>query len=114
MLWQRNHNTNGEPFWEITDLNDRLTDPNWYVFNALGINNDSLILAHAQNRAGENHTVLLIPMAMAVDNNRDGQITSMPPTPRPPPTHRISFWINDSQEKKATNSLYRRKFKFPG
>jgi len=81
VLWQLNHNTNGvssttnAPFWEITDLNNRLTDPSWQVFRAVGINNDGVILAHAHNAAGENHAVLLIPMAMAVDNNRDGQIT---------------------------------------
>jgi hypothetical protein len=109
VLWQLNHNTNGvsdtnsvpsatdAPYWEITDLNDRLTDPSWQAFNAVGINNDGVILAHAQNTAGEKHAVLLIPMAMAVDNNRDGEITfddddqttaDMP----------YRFWINDSHE----------------
>ena len=96
-LWQLNHNTNSAPFWEITDLNDRLTDPSLQVFRAVGINNDGLILAYAQNAAGENHAVLLIPMAMAVDNNRDGQITfdAADQATADKPYH---FWINDSQE----------------
>jgi hypothetical protein len=102
-LWQLNHNTNGAsstnsaPFWEITDLNNRLTDPSWQVFRAVGINNDGLILAHAFNAAGEKHAVLLIPMAMAVDNNRDGQITfdvaDQTTADKP-----YRFWINDSKE----------------
>jgi len=42
VLWQLNHNTNGAssttnaPFWEITDLNNRLTDPSWQVFQCDG------------------------------------------------------------------------------
>jgi hypothetical protein len=103
VLWQLNHNTNGvssttnAPFWEITDLNNRLTDPSWQVFRAVGINNDGVILAHAHNAAGENHAVLLIPMAMAVDNNRDGQITfdSADQTTANTP---YRFWVNDSKE----------------
>jgi hypothetical protein len=97
VMWQLNHNTNSAPFWEITDLNDRLTDPSLQVFRAVGINNDSLILAYAQNAAGENHAVLLIPMAMAVDNNRDGRITfdAADQATADKPYH---FWINDSQE----------------
>jgi hypothetical protein len=64
----------------------------------VGINNDGVILAHAQMRQGENHAVLLIPMAMAVDNNRDGQITfdSADQTTADTP---YRFWINDSKEK---------------
>ena len=82
-FWQRNQNTNGvvtdgassttnAPFWEITDLNDRLTDTSWSVFNAVGINSDGLMLANAaktgsgqqnlaQNPAEKNHAVLLVP-----------------------------------------------------
>jgi hypothetical protein len=102
-LWQLNHNTNGvssttnAPFWEITDLNNRLTDPSWQVFRAVGINNDGVILAHAADAAGEKHAVLLVPMAMAVDNNRDGQITfdAADQTSADKP---YRFWVNDSQE----------------
>jgi hypothetical protein len=106
VLWQLNHNTNGvssttnAPFWEITDLNNRLTDPSWQVFRAVGINNDGLILADAQNAAGENHAVLLIQTAMAVDNNRDGKITfdSADQTTANTP---YRFWINDDQDTDA-------------
>jgi hypothetical protein len=100
VLWQLNHNTNDTPFWEITDLNDRLTDPSWQVFRAVGINNDNLILAYAQNRDGESHSVLLIPMAMAVDNNRDGQITfdAADQTTADKP---YRFWVNDDQDTDA-------------
>ena len=110
VMWQLNHNTNSAPptnsvsstnnapFREITDLNDRLTDTNWYVFNAVGINNDGVILAHAFNAAQEKHAVLLIPMAMAVDNNRDGQITfdAADQTSADKP---YRFWVNDSQQR---------------
>jgi hypothetical protein len=106
VLWQLNHNTNGAssttnaPFWEITDLNNRLTDPSWKVFNAVGINNDGLILAYAQNRDYENHAVLLIPMAMAVDANHDGQITfdNADQTTADKP---YRFWVNDDQDTDA-------------
>ena len=112
VMWQLNHNTNSAPstnsvpstnnapFREITDLNDRLTDTNWYVFNAVGINNDGVILAHAFNAAQEKHAVLLIPMAMAVDNNRDGQITfdAADQTSADKP---YRFWVNDDQDTDA-------------
>ncbi|HTY87092.1 MAG TPA: M36 family metallopeptidase [Candidatus Acidoferrum sp.] len=108
-LWQLNHNTSGvsdtnglpsttnAPYWEITDLNNRLTDMTWQIFRAVGINNDNLILAHAASASGEKHAVLLVPMAMAVDNNRDGQITfdESDATAAGCP---YRFWINDSQE----------------
>ena len=106
VLWQLNHNTNSvssttnAPFWEITDLNNRLTDPSWQVFKAVGINNDGLILAHAVNAAGEKHAVLLVPMAMAVDANHDGQITfdAADQTTADKP---YRFWINDDQDTDA-------------
>jgi Alpha/beta hydrolase of unknown function (DUF900) len=113
VLWQLNHNTNDTPFWEITDLNDRLTDPSWQVFRAVGINNDGVILAHAANAAGEKHAVLLIPMAMAVDNNRDGQITfdSADQTTTDTP---YRFWINDSQEHDDDESAVGADDQIPG
>jgi hypothetical protein len=97
VMWQFNHNTNSAPFWEITDLNNRLTDPSLQVFRAVGINNDGLILAYAFNAAGEKHAVLLIPMAIAVDNNRDGQIT-LDGSDATTAGNPYRFWINDSKE----------------
>jgi len=119
VLWQLNHNTNGAssttntPFWEITDLNNRLTDPNWQVFNAVGINDDGVILAHAASAAGEKHAVLLVPMAMAVDNNRDGQITfdAADQTSNDEP---YRFWINDSQEHDDDESAVGADDQIPG
>jgi hypothetical protein len=119
VLWQLNHNTNGAssttnaPFWEITDLNNRLTDPSWQVFNAVGINDDGVILAHAANAAGEKHAVLLVPMAMAVDNNRDGQITfdAADQTSNDEP---YRFWINDSQEHDDDESAVGADDQIPG
>ena len=96
-LWQLNHNTNSAPFWEITDLNDRLTDPSLQVFRAVGINNDGMILAHAFNAAGEKHAVLLIPGAMTTDVNRDGKIT-FDGSDLTSSSNPFRFWINDSQE----------------
>jgi hypothetical protein len=119
VLWQLNHNTNGvssttnTPFWEITDLNDRLTDPSWQVFRAVGINNDGLILAHAFNAAGEKHAVLLIPMAMAVDNNRDGQI-SLDGNDATTAGNPYRFWINDSQEHDDDESAIGADDQIPG
>jgi hypothetical protein len=109
VLWQLNQNTNGAssttnaPFWEITDLNNRLTDNSWTVFNAVGINNDSLILAYATAAAGQNHAVLLIPMAMAVDNNRDGQIT-FDAADQTSPNKPYSFWVNNDHDGYCTVS----------
>jgi hypothetical protein len=98
VLWQFNHNLNGVPFWENNDLNNTLSDTNWNVFNAVGINNNGLILAYATNYAtGENHAVLLMQMAMAVDNNRDGQI-SFGQDDQTTPQNPYRFWINDSSE----------------
>jgi VCBS repeat-containing protein len=103
VMWQRNHNTNGAsstnsaPFWEITDLNNRLTDPTWQVFRAVGINNDGLILAHAFNAKQEKHAVLLIPGAMTTDVNRDGKIT-FDGSDLTSSSNPFRFWINDSQE----------------
>ena len=54
--------------------------------------------------AGEKHAVLLVPMAMAVDNNRDGQITfdAADQTTADKP---YRFWINDSQEHGDEESI---------
>jgi hypothetical protein len=115
-LWQLNHNTNGvastngvtttnAPFWEITDLNNRLADTNWNVFRAVGINDDNLILAHAIKTSGEKHAVLLVPMALAVDANRDGQTTfdEADSTTQAKP---YRFWLNDDQDESRPNSLF--------
>ena len=67
VLWQLNQNSNSvptmtnAPYWEITDLNSQIADTNWYVFNAVDINTNGLILADATNAAGQLHAVLLIP-----------------------------------------------------
>jgi hypothetical protein len=100
VLWQRNRNTNGgsaPPYWEITDLNERLTDASWQVVRAVDINNDGLILAQAYDAAGAKHAVLLMPMAMAVDNNRDGDIT-FDTADQTSASQPYRFWINDSEE----------------
>ena len=108
VLWQLNHNTNGAssttnaPFWEITDLNDRLTDPSWQVLNAVGINNDGLILAHAKNAAGENHAVLLATPQLAVDANRDGTIT-FDDADKTTAAKPYRFWLNDDQDESKTD-----------
>jgi hypothetical protein len=108
VLWQLNHNTNGvssttnAPFWEITDLNNRLTDPSWQVFNAVGINDDGVILAHAANAAGEKHAVLLIQTAMAVDNNRDGQV-SFDLDDQTTSQNPYRFWLNDDMDVTITD-----------
>jgi hypothetical protein len=78
-------------------LNDRLTDPSWQVFNAVGINNDSLILAYAFNTNQEKHAVLLIPGAMTTDVNRDGKIT-FDGSDSTSPSNPFRFWINNAQE----------------
>ena len=101
-LWQFNYNTNGTPFWEITDLNDRLTDPSWYVFNAVGINNDGLILAYAQNATGENHAVLLATPQLAVDANRDGTIT-FDDADQTTAAKPYRFWLNDDQDESQSD-----------
>ena len=115
-LWQRNHNTNSAPFWEITDLNDRLTDPSWQVFNAVGINSNGLMLASAakttsnqqnladaQNAAAENHAVLLVTPQLAVDANRDGTITfdNADQTTAAKP---YRFWVNNDHDGYCTVS----------
>jgi hypothetical protein len=105
VLWQYNHDTNDTPFWEITDLNKRLTDDSWYVFNAMGINNDGLILANAKNATGENHAILLATPQLAVDANRDGtivfdeadQTTSAKP---------YRFWLNDDQDESQPSDTF--------
>ncbi len=64
VLWQFNHdlnNPNGTGFWEITDLNDQITDNNLDLFTAVGINNAGMILAYGQDAAGTNHAVLITP-----------------------------------------------------
>jgi len=45
VLWQINHNTNGQPFWEIADLNGFVTDTNADLMTAVGINDDEVVLA---------------------------------------------------------------------
>ena len=97
VLWQLNHNTNGDPFWEITDLNNRLTDPSWQVFRAVGINNEGLILAYATSAKQEQHAVLLIPGALRVDANRDGQIDDNDDITSAATPYR--FWLNDDQDE---------------
>jgi len=79
----------------------------------MGINNDGLILAHAANAAGEKHAVLLIPMAMAVDNNRDGQIT-FDAADRTSADNPYRFWINDSQEHDDDESAVGADDQIPG
>jgi hypothetical protein len=102
VLWQLNHNTNDTPFWEITDLNNRLTDNSWTVFNAVGINNDSLILAHAANAAGEKHAVLLATPQLAVDANRDGTIT-FDDADQTTAAKPYRFWLNDDQDESKSD-----------
>ena len=114
-LWQRNHNTNSAPFWEITDLNDRLTDTNWQVFNAVGINSNGLMLAYAtktasnqqnladaQNATGENHAVLLVTPQLAVDANRDGTIT-FDDADQTTAAKPYRFWLNDDQDESKSD-----------
>jgi hypothetical protein len=105
VLWQVNHDTNGTPFWEITDLNQRLTDDSWYVLNGVGINDDGLILAHAQNAAGENHAVLLATPQLAVDANRDGQIT-FDDTDKTTAAKPYRFWLNDDQDESQPSDTF--------
>jgi hypothetical protein len=102
VLWQLNHNTNDTPFWEITDINDRLTDLSWQVFNAVGINNDGLILAYAQNAAGENHAVLLATPQLAVDANRDGTVT-FDDADQTTAAKPYRFWLNDDQDESKSD-----------
>jgi Fungalysin metallopeptidase (M36)/IgGFc binding protein/Bacterial Ig domain/K319L-like, PKD domain/Fungalysin/Thermolysin Propeptide Motif/Fibronectin type III domain len=102
VMWQWNNNTNGDPFWEITDLNQRLTDSSWQVFRAVDINNDGLILAHASDGTGIKHAVLLIPMAMAVDNNRDGNIT-FDDADKTTADKPYRFWLNDDQDESKSD-----------
>jgi hypothetical protein len=113
VLWQYNHDTNGTPFWEITDLNRRLTDDNWYALNAVGINDDGLILAHAlkttRDRLGnvktENHAALLVTAQLAVDANRDGEIMfdDADLTTQNQP---YRFWLNDDMDESESSSLF--------
>ena len=113
VLWQVNHDTNETPFWEITDLNQRLTDNSWYVLNAVGINDDGLILAHALkttrdqlgNAKTEDHAVLLATPQLAVDANRDGTITfddaDQTTTAKP-----YRFWLNDDQDESQPSDTF--------
>jgi hypothetical protein len=87
VLWQQNSATNSDnsqtnlPFWEISELNERLTDTNWLVFNAVDINNNGLILAHAQHSIRDDQgnvirteirSVLLVnPMIMTIRRMSD-------------------------------------------
>jgi hypothetical protein len=105
VLWQYNRGTNGTPFWEITDLNRRLTNPDWHVFNAMGINDDGLVLAYARNAAGEDHAVLLAMSQLAVDANRDGTIVfdDADQTAADKP---YRFWLNDDQDEPKPSSLF--------
>jgi VCBS repeat-containing protein len=113
VLWQYNHDTNGTPFWEITDLNRRLTDASWYVLNAVGINDDGLILAHALktshdqlgNAKTEDHAALLVTAQLAVDANRDGEITfdDADLTTQNQP---YRFWLNDDMDESKLSSLF--------
>jgi hypothetical protein len=113
VLWQVNHDTNGTPFWEITDLNRRLTDDSWYALNAVGINNDGLILAHAlkttHDRLGnvktEDHSALLVTAQLAVDANRDGEIMfdDADLTTQNQP---YRFWLNDDMDESESSSLF--------
>jgi len=113
VLWQYNHDTNGTPFWEITDLNRRLTDDSWYALNAVGINDDGLILAHAlktiRDRLGnvktEEHSALLVTAQLAVDANRDGGITfdDADLTTQNQP---YRFWLNDDMDESESSSLF--------
>jgi hypothetical protein len=113
VLWQINHNTNGTPFWEISDLNRRLTDPDWYAFNAVGINDNGLILANAlkttRDRLGnaktEKHAALLVTAQLAVDANRDGQIT-FDDADTPTQSKPYRFWLNDDQDESKPSSLF--------
>ena len=105
VLWQINHDTNGTPFWEITDLNQRLTDDSWYVLNAVGINNDGLILAYAQNAAGVNHAVLLATPQLAVDANRDGTIT-FDDADQTTAAKPYRFWLNDDQDESQPSDTF--------
>ena len=64
-------------------MNRRLTDASWYVLSSVGINDDGLILAQALkttrdqlgNAKTEEHSALLVTAQLAVDANRDGEIT---------------------------------------
>jgi len=114
VLWQRNHNTNdvpaneaptttNAPFWEITTLNDRLTDASWQVFRAVDINNDGLMLAHAFNAAGAKHAVLLATPQLAVDANRDETIT-FDDADKTTAEKPYRFWLNDDMDVTTTSS----------
>ena len=116
VLWQFNHDTNnptGTGYWESNDLNNAVSNPDWHVFNAVGINNDGLILAYAQNAAGENHAVLLLNMAMAVDNNRDRHI-SFGQEDQATSQNPYRFWINDSREHDDDMTSDGADFQIPG
>ncbi len=101
VLWQRNRNGRQTPFWEITDLNKHVNDSDWSVTHAVGIDNNGLILAQAVDASGAKHAVLLMQMAMAVDNNRDGQI-SLDDGDKTSSTHPFRFWINDDNDSGDT------------
>ena len=73
----------------------------WDIVNAVGINNDGLILADAEDSAGNNHSLLLVPMALAVDNNRDG-IISFDDSDKTTPTTPYRFWLNDDQDESTS------------
>ena len=103
VLWQFNQNHNQPAgFWEITDLNQRLTDDQWNVFNAVGINDDGLILAHAQDTANEKHAVLLATPQLAVDANRDETIT-FDDADKTTDDKPYRFWLNDDMDVSSTD-----------
>jgi hypothetical protein len=79
-LWQWNAAKTGTPGWEISDLDRRVTDPDWRVLNAVGISANGWMLGHAQRavRDGQgNYTgselraVLLMPGDLDIDSDND-------------------------------------------
>jgi hypothetical protein len=101
VLWQRNHNTNGEPFWETNDLNLRVIGDNWFVLSAVGINNNGVILASGIRQNGQsgsqNRSLLLVPVSLAVDVSRNREIT-LDQADATTPQRVFRFWINDDND----------------
>jgi len=82
-------------------LNERIAGNESNVFNAVGINDDGLILAHAQ-KADESHAVLLATAQVAVDANRDESI-AFDATDNTAPGKYYRFWLNNDRDRSSSN-----------
>lgn len=83
----------------VVDLDEKLASSGWKdVFPQL-INESGVILAAATKTQDQSlHGVLLVPMDMAVDANRDGEIQMGSPADKTTQNKPYRFWVNDDND----------------